>query len=113
MVTKRILTALMVDKARARGRRYEIPDGPGGIPGFALRVSESGAKSYVVRYRIKGSDRQRRLTIGSAAVLALGDARQRAREALLQAKDGIDPAAVATEAEPERDSVAAVIEQYA
>jgi hypothetical protein len=50
----RVLTQLGVDKARPRGRRYEIPDGPAGVPGFGLRVGETGVKSYVLRYRVEG-----------------------------------------------------------
>ena len=59
-------------------------------PGLALRVSETGSKSWTVLYRHRG--RLRRLTLGSAAVLTLADARERARKALIAARDGADPA---------------------
>jgi hypothetical protein len=57
-------------------------------PGLALRVSPTGAKSWAVLYRHRG--RLRRLTLGSAAVLGLKDARVRARDVLRDAADGAD-----------------------
>jgi integrase len=113
MAKNPLLTQLAVDKAKARsGRRYELPDGPGGVPGFALRVSEHGAKTFALRYRV--SDRQRRMTIGSAATMSLAEARQRARAALAQVEQGVDPAAARLEErrERERNSVAAVVGKY-
>ena len=104
-----ILTQLGVDKARRRGRRYELADGPGGVPGFALRVGETGAKSYVLRYRVGG--RQRRATIGSAAVITLAEARARARKLVDQARAGIDP--VEANRSRHQGTVAIVVEEYA
>ena len=112
MARNRLLTQLAVDKAKARGCRYELPDGAGGVPGFALRVSEHGAKTFALRYRVGG--RQRRVTLGSAAVVPLGEARQAARKALQLAERGEDPAVAKAEAkrERERDSVEAVVGAY-
>ena len=110
MPTRRRLTQLAVDKLKPRpGRGFEVADGPGGIGGFALRVSEHGSKSWVIRYRV--GSRQRRVTLGSAAVVPLSDARKAARELLLQVERGIDPAEARLERE--QDSIEAVIEQYA
>jgi len=60
------------------------------LPGFALRVSEQGTKSWIVFYRIGG--KQRRLTLGRYPALKLSDARKEARAALDQVDLGIDPA---------------------
>ena len=106
--TRRLLTQLSVDKAQPRSRRYEIPDGPGGVPGFALRVGETGVKSYVLRYRYGG--RQPRLTLGLAALLKLADARARARKLIDMARAGRDPASDRRAAR--RDTVAAIAAQY-
>ena len=103
----RILTQLAVDKAKPRAARYEISDGPGGVPGFALRVGATGDKSYVVRVRVGGV--QRRVLIGNAAVLPLAEARARARKIVDQAREGIDPA---PREAPRRETVAAVVEEY-
>ena len=102
----RILTQLAVDKAKPRAARFEIPDGPGGVPGFALRVGD-GRKVYTVRVRVRGD--QRRVTVGNAAVLPLAEARARARRIVDRAREGIDPA---PREAPRRDTVAVVAEEY-
>src|SRR5829696_3189753 len=60
------------------------------MPGLVLRVSAGGTKSWNAVYRHHG--RSRRLTIGRYPVIALDDARDRAREALCTVSRGIDPA---------------------
>ena len=104
-----LLTQLGVDKARPRGRRYELTDGPAGVPGFALRVGERGVKSYVVRFRIGG--RQRRVTLGPASIMSLAEARARARRLVDQARAGTDP--VEARRSRHQNSVASVVEEYA
>ncbi len=59
-------------------------------PGFALRISPKGAKSWVMFYRI--GSKLRRLTLGRFPALSLADARAKAGEAVDQADEGIDPA---------------------
>ena len=114
MAGKRIvrLTQLAVDKSKPRGRRYDLPDGPGGIGGLALRVSERGVKSYSLRYRING--KQQRLSLGTHPVITLVMARQAARKALQQVEWGIDPSAAKSKekAERERDTVEVLIARY-
>ena len=61
------------------------------IPGFILRVSYAGRKTWGVVYRHEG--RKRRLTIGTYPSLSLADARERAKDALQEAAHGNDPAA--------------------
>jgi len=61
------------------------------LPGFGLRISYNGRKSWVVMYRcnaVKG-----RLTLGRFDLMPLADAREKARIALKKAADGFDPAA--------------------
>ena len=107
-----ILTQLAVAKAKPRTRRFELKDGAGGVPGFAVRVGETGVKSYVVRYRVDG--RQRRVTIGLASVLSLAEARARARVLVDQAKQGVDAAAGKAErCAQQLNTVAAIVEEYA
>jgi integrase len=61
------------------------------LPGFSVRVSPSGRKSFCVLYR-RGR-RLRRLTIGRHSVLSLKQAREIARDALVEVARGGDPAA--------------------
>lgn len=61
------------------------------LPGFALRVADSGHKSWVLFYRVGG--KQRRMTIGTLAAFPdVGAARGEARGALHLVERGVDPA---------------------
>ena len=71
------------------------------LPGFILRVRESGAMFYAVRYRVNGGPSQR-LTIGSAAVISAQDARNKAKKHLADATRGTDPGAAKREAKAVR-----------
>jgi integrase len=61
------------------------------LPGFGLRVSYNGRKSWVVLYRCNGV--KGRLTLGRFEVIPLAEAREKAREALRAAANGNDPGA--------------------
>ncbi len=61
------------------------------LPGFAMRVTTSGHKSWIVMYRHRG--RVRRLTLGPYPALGLADARALAKEKLHDVASGRDPAA--------------------
>ena len=58
------------------------------LPGFGLRVTDKGNKSYVVFYRVGG--KQRRVTLGSIYELTLAEARDQARNHKISAKGGVD-----------------------
>jgi integrase len=89
------LTALSVANAKppAKGR-VEYFDAA--LPGFALRVTHTGTKSWTLLYRPAGQDKLRRLTLGAYPALSLADARGLAREAIHEADAGADPAAEKT-----------------
>lgn len=63
------------------------------LPGLKFRKTSSGHGSFSVVYRLEGSSRQERLTLGPYPRLSLADARSQAREALNLAVQGIDPKA--------------------
>jgi integrase len=84
------------------------------VPGLALRVTPNGAKSWTVRYRHRG--RLRRLTLGSASVIPLVQARERVRDLLHEASKGADPATekqAGRKAETIGDLAALYIEKWA
>jgi len=67
---------------------HMVPDGS--VPGLALRLRESGSRTWVFSYRV--GIKQRRITLGSASVISVREARRRATQLYASAKLGIDPA---------------------
>ena len=65
-----------------------MPDGI--VPGLALRLRESGSRTWVFSYRV--GIKQRRITLGSASVISVQEARRSATQLYANAKLGIDPA---------------------
>jgi integrase len=89
------LTALSVANAKppAKGR-VEYFDAA--LPGFALRVTHTGSKSWTLLYRPAGRGKLRRLTLGAYPALSLADARELARKAVHDVDKGTDPAEAQT-----------------
>jgi integrase len=61
------------------------------VKGLLLQISDSGAKSWVLRYERHGKERM--MGLGSASEFSLKDARERARAARQLLADGVDPLA--------------------
>ncbi len=59
------------------------------LPGFGLRISYGGKRAYFIMARING--KQRRLSVGNAALIGLAEAREKARDMMRDAARGIDP----------------------
>ena len=102
------LTHALVRKALPpdRGQRF-LWDSD--IGGFALRITSSGAKAFVIDYRSKR--RQRRLTIGSYPDWTVAAARDEARKIRRLVDRGIDPMAQ-RHAEASAPSVRDLWERY-
>ncbi|WP_424972071.1 Arm DNA-binding domain-containing protein [Dinoroseobacter sp. S76] len=83
------LTEDIVASAPAEEKEYTIwsPN----LPCFGLRIRPSGCRSFIVKYRIAGSERQGKITLGKAGTLPLDLARNIAREVLIEARAGFDP----------------------
>lgn len=79
------------------------------ISGFGLRLSQGGARSWVVAYRHQGG--MRWLKLGTYPLLGLADAREIARNKLADVQKGLDPATL-KQAEREADSFKALAERY-
>ena len=83
-----MLTELTVRKLKAKSHdRVEIWDEK--LPGFGLRASVSGTKTFVLMYYFRG--RKRRLTLGRYPIVSLTQARQQAISALAKLGSGCDP----------------------
>jgi integrase len=104
------LTAIAVDKLKARPGRYEVADA--GQRGLLVAVFPSGKKSFIVRYRFGGV--KRKLTLGGVSLAA---ARKAAAAALYEVHEGRDPAEAkkATQAKAAgavANTVQAICERY-
>ena len=75
------------------GKRYQIHDVV--VPPLAVRITENGVKSYILVKRYPGAKQPARRVLGQVGVLGLADARDMARDWLLQIKKGIDPREIA------------------
>jgi integrase len=86
---RRGLTAASVERIKppSSGQKEYFDKG---FPGFALRVSYGGGKSFVFFYRING--RLRRMSLGTYPALSLAKARDAWRAARLDVAQGRDPA---------------------
>ena len=91
------LTAAFVKKVKPKGKRIDYFDDS--LPGFSLRVSEKGIKTWCVSYRFGG--KWTRYTFASFPIIRLAEARQTATDALHDVAHGINPA---TKKKAERNS---------
>ena len=73
-------------KRAAPGKRDEYRDTE--VRGFALRITDRGAKSYVMNLRWPGGKMSIRRTVGDAGVMSLADARKIARDWLGARREG-------------------------
>jgi hypothetical protein len=87
-VTRRIRFADRTLRPPPRPKQLDYFDDS--LPGFGLRISYNGRKSWVVLYRCNGV--KGRLTLGRFDVVPLVEAREQARNVLRMAARGDDPA---------------------
>lgn len=83
----------------------------GGVPGFGVRVTSTGFKGFILNYRVKGTGRARRYTIGSFPSWSTAAARDKAKQLRRQIDDGGDPMGD-IEAEREAPTVADLIKRF-
>jgi integrase len=109
---RKLTDAFVKTLAAPAKNRIEVRDAE--IPGFAIRITEKGAKSWILVYYLRG--RKCRLTLGSYPELSLADARKRARQHRGEVERGEDPAAgkrSARAAQTVTEAAAVYIERYA
>lgn len=87
-MSKQTLTDVAIRKlAPPESGQLEVWDAR--VPGFGVRISPKGTRSFVLLYRMSG--KPRRLTLGRYPVLSLSDARTQAQVALAEIAAGRDP----------------------
>lgn len=77
------------------------------VPGFGLRITAAGSRSFILNYRIHG--KSRRTTIGTYPAWSVKAARERAAELLADAQRGDDPLVVKQRA---REAQALTLSRY-
>ena len=83
------LTDRKLQSLRRKDKRYEVMDSD--VPGFGVRVSETGQKSFILIARYPGSPNPTRRALGEYPSLSLREARERAKDWRGLICKGIDP----------------------
>ena len=80
---------LKAAKLAPKGKTYDMMDAL--VPGFGLRVSETGRKTFILVARYPGSRNPTRRSVGIYGALTLEQGRSRARDWLELLRKGTDP----------------------
>jgi hypothetical protein len=83
------LTKRTIAELEPGEKAYEVNDSE--LPGFLLRIQPTGHMTYYARFRLDDGTRGR-VRVGPASILTPVQARDKARDLLAQATQGIDPA---------------------
>ena len=108
-----LLTHRTIETLRPAEAPYRVPDQR--CKGLAVRVAPSGVKTWDLAYRIRGTAKMRRLSLGRTTDVSLEQARERANELTSAARSGRDLIAEeveAREAATSRITVGALIDLY-
>jgi integrase len=90
-MAKHRLTDRKLKALRRMSKRYDVMDSD--VPGFGVRVSEVGQKTFILIARYPGSTNPTRRALGEYPSLSLEKARERAREWRDLIRRGNDPKA--------------------
>jgi integrase len=83
-----LLTHRTIETLRPAEAPYRVPDQR--CKGLAVRVAPSGVKTWDLAYRIRGTGKMRRLSLGRTTDVSLEQARERANELTSVARSGRD-----------------------
>ena len=83
-----LLTHRTIETLRPVEAPYRVPDQR--CKGLAVRVAPSGVKTWDLAYRIRGTSKMRRLSLGRTTDVSLEQARERANELTSAARGGRD-----------------------
>ena len=107
---RRSLTQLYVDRLKYRPATPIVWDR--NLPGFGVRVSRTGRKSWIVTYRVGGEGPVIWETLGNSFLLpSVADARSRARISQEKARRGIHPVKERERADEEQAAAAAAAKE--
>jgi len=92
------LTDKNIANLKPKNERYEVKDGHG----LFIRVSPTGNKTWVFRYRFGDDLKPRRMTLGTYPRMTLASAREVHARAMQDLQKGIDPGAMKQEEKAKR-----------
>jgi len=104
------LTKIIVDKAETPKDKDQVFYRDEELKGFALRVTQSGIKSFVIEKLVKG--KVRRITLGRYGELTAEQARKEAQKLLCKIAAGIDLAAEKKSEKIHRITLSDVFKDY-
>ena len=90
-MAKHRLTDRKLSALKAGATRYEVMDTD--VPGFGVRVSETGQRTFILIHRYPGSRNPTRRALGEYPAISLEKARRRARDWRDLIEKGVDPKA--------------------
>ncbi len=102
-------------KPAPRGQRYQVMDTL--VPGFGVRVTDTGVRTFILRTRYPGSSNPNRRALGEYPVITLEEAREKAGQWRMMVKRGVDPSLAEEKAKTEnlqrqKNTFAAVAEDW-
>jgi hypothetical protein len=86
------LTKINIARVAVPSGKSEIIEFDDNVPGFGLRVRSGGSATWIFQYR--QGNKQRRLSLGSAAAITAQHARDQASQLHARVRLGQDPAGV-------------------
>lgn len=109
-ITKTLVDTYPIPSPQANGKPSQEFIRDASIPGFGLRITSGGAKSFIVERRIKG--RVSRATLGKYGNITVAQARTMAMERLGEIAKGLDPDAEKVAADAQAVTVGEAFERY-
>src|SRR5262245_4095839 len=105
-LTQKTIATLMLREGKSESIMFDDD-----LPGFGFRIRASGSRTWIFQFKIGGQ--HRRMTLGSAAVLAPARAREIASELHAQVRLGRDPSAERNESKMRAgETMSAILENY-
>lgn len=106
------LTKTNIDRVAKPGSKSDVLYWDKDAKGFGLRVTPTGLAKFIAQGRVRGTNTDVRVTIGSYGAWTVDEARRKADEYRHQFEQGIDPREVAREQKATQVTLQTVLDAY-
>ncbi len=106
------LTKTNIDRVAKPGGKSDVLYWDKDAKGFGLRVTPTGLAKFIAQGRVRGTNTDVRVTIGSYGAWTVDEARRKADEYRHQFEQGIDPREVAREQKATQVTLQTVLDGY-